>query len=61
MIPEHGSVIVSWDYTKGKDHAVAAIGRKTPGQAVTVINAFEGDEAIALIDMLHEKKRKAEK
>ena len=55
MIPEHGSVIVSWDYTNGKDKAIAVIGKKAPGQAIKVINAYEGDEAIALIKKLVEK------
>lgn len=58
MIPEHGSVIVSWDYTNGKDHTIAVVGRKTPGQAVKVINAFEGDEAIELVKKLCEKEKK---
>lgn len=58
MIPEHGSVIVSWDYTHGKDKAIAVIGQKTPGQAVKVINAYEGDEAIELVKKLCETKKK---
>lgn len=61
MIPEYGSVIVSWDYTKGKDKAVAVVGRKTQGQAVKVINAFEGDEAVELVKKLCEQKQKEAK
>ena len=56
MIPEHGSVIVSWDYTHGKDKSIALVGRKTVGHATEVINAFEGEEAIELIKKLIEKK-----
>ena len=56
MIPEYGSVIISWDYTKGKDHAVAVVGQKTWGQATKVINAFEGEEAIELVRKLCESK-----
>ena len=58
MIPEHGSVIVAWDYTNGKDKAIAVIGKKIPGQEVKVINAYEGDEAIELVKKLVEKEKK---
>lgn len=56
MIPEHGVVLVSWDYTHGKDKSIALVGQKTRGQATEVINAFEGEEAIELIKKLIEKK-----
>lgn len=56
MIPEHGVVLVSWDYTHGKDKAIALVGRKTIGHATEVINGFEGEEAIELIKKLIEKK-----
>jgi hypothetical protein len=56
MIPEYGSVIVSWDYSRGKDKTIAVVGRKTQGQEMKIINAFEGDDAIALVEMLHERK-----
>lgn len=40
-----GSVIVSWDFSKGKDVGVLLVGKKKPGKAVEIINAFQGQEA----------------
>lgn len=40
-----GSVIVSWDFSKGKDVGVLLVGRQKPGRNVEIINAFQGKEA----------------
>lgn len=39
-----GSVIVSWDFSNGKDVGVLIVGRQNNGQ-IEVINAFQGEEA----------------
>lgn len=41
----YGSVIVSWDFSHGKDVGVLLVGKKEPGKPVEVINAFQGKEA----------------
>lgn len=39
-----GSVIVSWDFTHGKDVGVLCVGEQTNGH-VTIVNVFQGEEA----------------
>lgn len=41
-----GSVIVSWDFSKGKDVGVLLVGRQKPRGHVEIINAFQGQEAV---------------
>lgn len=41
-----GSVIVSWDFSKGEDVGVLLIGKQSPGRNVEIINAFQGQEAV---------------
>ena len=38
------------------DTTVLIVGRKTPGEKVDIINAFQGEDAIALYNLLTEKK-----
>ena len=38
-------IIVSFDDSNGVDDCVLVVGRKTPGKAVDIINAFQGKEA----------------
>ena len=40
-----GSVIVSWDFSKGEDVGVLLVGRQKPGRNVEIINAFQGEDA----------------
>ena len=40
-----GSVIVSWDFTNGKDHSILLVGKQDGLGGVTVINGFQGQEA----------------
>ena len=49
-------ILVSYDFTHGKDQSVLIVGRKTPGQAVDIINAFQGEEAEELYKRLTTKK-----
>lgn len=46
-----GAVIVSWDFSHGKDVGVLIVGEQKNGQ-VDIINAFEGKEAIDLYKKL---------
>ena len=50
-----GCYLVSWDFTNGKDKSVVLVGVQEKGQAVKVINAFEGKEAEDVIDKLSKK------
>ena len=49
-------ILVSIDFTNGKDNSVLIVGRKMPNQAAEVINAFQGEEAIDLYNKLITKK-----
>lgn len=39
-----GSVIVSWDFSHGKDKSVLLVGKQENGK-VEIVNAFQGKEA----------------
>lgn len=39
------TILVSVDFTNGKDTGVLVVGRKRPNQSVEIINAFRGKEA----------------
>lgn len=41
------SVIVSWDFSHGKDVGILLVGKQVNGK-VEVINAFQGEEAYEL-------------
>lgn len=42
-----GSVIVSWDFSPGKDHDILLVGKQKNGK-VEVINAFLDEDARAI-------------
>lgn len=46
------SLIISIDTTNGRDNTVLIVGRKTFGQQVEIINAFQGEEALKLYSQL---------
>ena len=46
----YGSVIVSWDFSHGKDHSILLVGKQVDGR-VDIVNAFQGGEA----EELHRK------
>lgn len=46
-----GSVIVSWDFSHGKDVNVLLVGKQTNGR-VDIVNAFQGEEAEELYKRL---------
>ena len=39
------SIIASYDNTNGVDNSVLIVGKKKPGDAIEIINAFQGKEA----------------
>lgn len=53
-----GAMIVSWDFTNGRDKSILLVGKKKPGKAVEVINAFQGKEAEELYLKLTKRKEK---
>ena len=55
------SLIVGFDSSAGKDGTVLIVGRKKPREAVDVINAFNGEEALELYKKLVTPKAKNEK
>lgn len=48
---ECDSVIVSWDYSHGKDKTAVLVGKQEKG-SVEIVNAFQGDEALEVINKL---------
>ena len=46
------TILVSFDYTHGVDKSVLIVGRKAKGEAVDIINAFQGNEAEELYQKL---------
>lgn len=46
------SLIISIDTTNDKDNTVLIVGRKTVGQQVEIVNAFQGEEALKLYSQL---------
>lgn len=51
-----GSVIVSWDFSHGKDADILLVGEQTDGR-VDIINAIQGPEAKALCRRLMTQKK----
>lgn len=54
------SLIVGFDSSAGKNGTVLVVGRKKPREAVDIINAFEGEEALELYKKLITPKAKNE-
>lgn len=52
------SLIVSIDFAKNGDVPVMIVGRKTPGEVCTIVNAFQGEDALALYDLLTTKEER---
>lgn len=47
----NGSIIVSWDFSNGKDYSILLVGQQKNG-VVNVINAIQGEEAEELYKRL---------
>lgn len=54
------SILVAYDNTNGVDKSVLVVGKKNPGQAVDIINAFQGKEADELWQKLTVKEEKSD-
>lgn len=54
------SLIIGFDSSAGKNGTVLIVGRKKPREAVDVINAFNGEEALELYKKLVTPKVKNE-
>ena len=54
------SLIIGFDSSGGTDCTVLIVGRKKPREAVDIINAFEGEEALELYKKLVTPKAKNE-
>lgn len=51
------TLLVSTDFSNS-DTGVLVVGRKKPNQAVEIVNAFQGEEALILYKMLTTVKEK---
>lgn len=60
MLESSGAYIVSWDFSHGKDVGVVIVGKQVPmkpiGHRIEIVNAFQGADAEALLQMLTERK-----
>ena len=46
-----GSYIISWDFSHGEDVGVLIVGKRENG-TVSIVNAFQGQDAIDIYNML---------
>lgn len=49
---ESGTVIVSWDFSNGKNSGILLVGKQRPDAAPEIINALESEEAHKLMKKL---------
>lgn len=52
-----GALIVSWDFSHNGDKHILLVGRKTPKNDVEIINAFQGEDAHKIYEMLITQKK----
>jgi len=52
-------LMVSFDLTHGSDNRLCIVGKKD-GKAITIVNAFQGQQAEDIFKLLTTVKRKAE-
>ena len=50
------TLLIGVDFSQGEDTYVLVIGRKSAGEVVEIINAFQGEEARKLYETLIKKK-----
>lgn len=46
------SLIISLSFSPTKKDAILIVGKKEPGKDIEVVNAFEGDNAFAIYELL---------
>ncbi|MEG0453756.1 MAG: hypothetical protein RR559_00060 [Bacteroides sp.] len=51
MMRDSGSAIVSWDFSKGRDIGILIVGTQNMGK-IDILNAFQGEEAMAMYSKL---------
>lgn len=49
------TLLVGYDKSSGHDVAILIVGRKAPGEAVEIVNQFQGEEAVELYSKLLKK------
>ena len=54
----HDTILVSVDFSHGKDHDLLVVGRKRLGHEIDIVNAIQGPEARELYEKLITKKEK---
>lgn len=47
-----GSFLVSFDFNDNGDVPILLVGRKKKGDAVEIVNAFQGEEAVRIYKIL---------
>ncbi len=52
-------LLVSFDMTHGKGNEICIVGKKD-GKTITIVNAFEGQEAVDIFRLLTTVKKKTE-
>lgn len=50
-LPLNDTLLVGFDFTHGKDNDVLIVGRKN-GKTIDILNAFQGEDAKALYELL---------
>ena len=55
-MPLNDTLLVGFDFTHEKDKNILIVGRRN-GKAIDIINAFQGDDARALYDLLVTQKK----
>ena len=50
------TLLIGVDFSNGEDNGVLVVGRKSEGEVVQIINAFQDEEARKLYETLIKKK-----
>ncbi len=53
-------LLVSFDFTHGKDYNLCIVGKKD-GKTITVVNAFQGQKAVDIFNLLTTVKTEVQK
>lgn len=56
-MPLNDTLLVGFDFTHDKNNNILIVGKKN-GKALEIINAFQGEDARALYDLLVTKQKK---
>lgn len=51
-----GAYIVSWSFEGGRDSGVLIVGKRVNND-LEIVNAFQGEEAIALLELLSTRQK----